>query len=240
MAPPTITVHDAAAIFPMLSDDELAEMGKSIQTHGLREKIHAMPVAHDDRTDWVVLDGRNRMEALRRLGVSDTMLIAEYMLPVNLEVLHATAEEYVMMANIERRNLTQPQRKALAGKLVLMIQEAQKDKPKTEKVDALATAATKAGVSRRTAATAAKQVKSGGATKPKKKTPAKALTASTAMTKLVVAVDTVKKVNVKQWDDVTYKALEKKVVELNNAVNSIGEKRPKAPATPGAPGGSAA
>jgi len=39
---------------------------------------------------------------------------------------------------------------------------------------------------------------------------------------------------------VTYKALEKKVVELNNAVNSIGEKRPKAPATPGAPGGSAA
>ena len=156
---PKITVHPAAAIFPMMSDDELAEMAESIKAHGLREKIHAIISVSDDTTDWEVIDGRNRLEALRRyLKVSDVDLIASYMQPVTMSGAY-TPEEYVMMANIERRNLTQPQRRELAGKLAIMLEERQKDAPASEKVDTLQVAADKTGVSRRTAADAKKQAK---------------------------------------------------------------------------------
>jgi hypothetical protein len=153
---PKITIHPAAAIFPMMSDEELAEMADSIKKHGLREKIHAVISVNADTTDWEVIDGRNRLEALRRyLNVNDVDLIASYMTPITMSGAY-TPEEYVMMANIERRNLTQSQRRDLAGKLAIMLEERQKDLPKTEQIDTLQTAADKTGVSRRTAATAKK------------------------------------------------------------------------------------
>jgi hypothetical protein len=142
-----------------MSDEEIAELAGTIKTHGLREKIQALTDVKEDATHWVVLDGRNRLEALRRhMELSDVEIIDKYMVQVQLGKLHATPEEYVMMANIERRNLTQAQRRDLAGKLALMISEAQKHKPKAEQIDATAEAAKKAGVSRRTAATAKQQV----------------------------------------------------------------------------------
>src|SRR2546430_2244921 len=48
----------------MMDDGDLKELSDSIEKHGLREKIHAIPSVHEDRTDWLVLDGRNRLEAL--------------------------------------------------------------------------------------------------------------------------------------------------------------------------------
>lgn len=155
---PKITVHPAAAIFPMMSDEEIASMAESIKQHGLREKIHAVITVRDEATDWEVLDGRNRLEAIRRhLKMSDTDIIAQFMQPVTLSAY--SAEEYVMMANIERRNLTAAQRRDLAGKLALMLEERQKNLPKEEKTDTLAEAAAKTGVSRRTVATAKKEAK---------------------------------------------------------------------------------
>lgn len=180
---PQITVHPAAAIFPLMSDEELAELADSIKKHGLREKIHAFSVVGDGVTNWTVVDGRNRLEALRRyLQKKDTEIIADYIQPVGTGDLGdnfitvktgmtsytVPVADYVMMANIERRNLTQQQRKDLAGKLAVMIQAAQADKPKAERIDATAEAAKKAGVSRRTAATAAKEVKT-AAKKPEQK-----------------------------------------------------------------------
>jgi len=157
---PIISVHPAAALFPLMSDEEIAELANSIKTHGLREKIHAITSVTDEKTDWQVVDGRNRLEAIRRhLMMSDTDIIATYMVPVNLAGLHATVEEYVMMANIERRNLTQAQRRDLAGKLAIMLEEQQKDLPKAEQIDTLQVAAEKAGVSRRTAATSKAKAK---------------------------------------------------------------------------------
>jgi len=154
---PQITIHPAAALFPMMSDEELAELADSIKKHGIREKIHAIITVRDDATDWEVLDGRNRLEALRRyLKVDDSTLIAQYMTPVNLSGAYSP-EEYVMMANIERRNLTAAQRRDLVGKLAIMLEERQKDLPKAEQIDTLEEAAKKVGVSRRTAATAKKQ-----------------------------------------------------------------------------------
>lgn len=180
---PQITVHPAAAIFPLMSDEELAELADSIKKHGLREKIHAFSVVGDGVTNWTVVDGRNRLEALRRyLQKKDTEIIADFIQPVGttgesedfvtvktgVTSYTVPVADYVMMANIERRNLTQQQRKDLAGKLAVMIQTAQADKPKAERIDATAEAAKKAGVSRRTAATAAKEVKT-AAKKPEQK-----------------------------------------------------------------------
>lgn len=176
---PVISIHPAAAIFPLMSDEEIASLAASIETHGLREKIHAIPTVSDARTDWQIVDGRNRLEALRRhLKMSDVDIIAAHMIPVNLDRMHATVEEYVLMANIERRNLTQAQRRDLAGKLAIMLEEQQATKPKDEQVDTLDEAARQAGVSRRTAATAKKEVKAlkpaqAGTAKAKKAEPAK-------------------------------------------------------------------
>jgi len=155
-----IEIHPAASVFPLMSDEDIASLADSISEHGLREKIHVLRTVRDSTPVYTVIDGRNRLEALRRHhGMTDDQLVEHSFVKVNLGTMGATPAEYVMMANIERRNLTQAQRRDLAGKLVLMIQEEQKNKPKSEKVDALSAAAEKAGVSRSTAATAAKKIK---------------------------------------------------------------------------------
>ncbi len=150
----TLAVHPAAAIFPMMSDEEIGELGASIKKHGLREKIQ---VIRDATGGLMILDGRNRLEAIRRvLKKSDADIVKEFVTVKVLAGATVTPEEYVLMANIERRNLTQPQRRELAGKLALMLSEAQRDLPKDKKTDTTGEAAKIAGVSRRTAATAKK------------------------------------------------------------------------------------
>jgi ParB-like chromosome segregation protein Spo0J len=162
-------IHPAAAIFPMLTDTELNELAASVEAHGLREKIAIIPNPAA-KGKWLVLDGRNRLGALRLLKINDKKILEEHVRIVDLKPMNATPEEYVLMANIERRNLTQEQRRSLAGKLAIMLSEAQKDLPKEERIDALSEAAKKAGVSRRTAATAKKAA---GGTKKVKKSAAK-------------------------------------------------------------------
>jgi len=170
-----LEVHPAAAIFPMISDEEIAELAASISKHGLREKIRIVQSVEKDT--WLVLDGRNRMEALRRMGVTEEQIYKNYTYAITsseLETMDATPEDYVLMANIERRNLTQKQRRELAGKLAVMLSERQKDLPKEEQTDTTKEAADKAGVSRRTAATAKQETLAATATakpKPKKDPP---------------------------------------------------------------------
>jgi len=150
-----LEVHPAAAIFPMMSDEELAELGESIKAHGLREKIQVIPKGEDGAT--LVIDGRNRLEAIRRtLKLSDEEIIKQFVQGITFVGKNYTPEEYVVMSNIERRNLTQAQRRDLAGKLAVMLSERQKHLPKEERTDTTADAARMAGVSRRTAATAKK------------------------------------------------------------------------------------
>jgi len=160
-----LEVHPAAALFPLMPDYELKEMAKSITAFGLREKIGV--ISDPESVDTLmVIDGRNRLEALRKIGVKDDVIIKEFTTSVNLEALRCSVEEYILMANIERRNLTQTQRRSLAGKLAVMYEEQQKEKPKEEKEDSLSKAAQAAGVSRRTAATAKKTVMSDAGKKP--------------------------------------------------------------------------
>jgi hypothetical protein len=55
-------VHPAAALFPMLADDELDELVADIKTRGLLQ-----PIVLD--AEGCVLDGRNRLAACKKAGV---------------------------------------------------------------------------------------------------------------------------------------------------------------------------
>jgi hypothetical protein len=139
-----VTIHPSADLFPMLPADELQELAESIKRHGLRERIVV-------DTDGQVIDGRNRYAALTLAGIK---LKAEHVTVLDFEKTGYTPNEYIVMANLERRNLTRDQRRDLAGKLAVRLEDAQAEKPKEDKVDTTQKAADLAGVSRRTAADA--------------------------------------------------------------------------------------
>jgi hypothetical protein len=99
----------------------------------------------------VIIDGRNRLAAMT---MAEILLKPEHVTIMDFDQAAFSVDEYIVMANIERRNLNRVQRKELAGKLAVRLEKKQADLPKAEQVDTTEKAATVAGVSRRTAATA--------------------------------------------------------------------------------------
>lgn len=90
---PTGEVHPAAAIFPMLPDDELADLAADIQQNGL---IHPLVLDQDGR----LVDGRNRLAACRLAGIE----------PVYTSLNGADPVAYIMSTNWNRRHLNSGQR----------------------------------------------------------------------------------------------------------------------------------
>src|SRR5262245_6875840 len=90
---PTGEVHEVAALFPMLAEDELDELAADIAAHGLHEAIVLDP-------NGVLLDGRNRLEACRRAGVE----------PYFWTYTGDDVAAFIVSTNIHRRHLTQGQR----------------------------------------------------------------------------------------------------------------------------------
>jgi ParB-like chromosome segregation protein Spo0J len=86
-------VHPLAAVFPMLTSDELAELADDIKANGL---LH--PIMIDDT--GVLIDGRNRLAACEIAGVEPTW-----------EHLHDGIDPaaVIVSANLARRNLTKGQ-----------------------------------------------------------------------------------------------------------------------------------
>jgi len=156
------SVHAAADLFPMLDEGEMHELQQSVILHGLREKIKILPDPEKPAGNWLILDGRNRFAAMRAAGISEKEILGKYSEIIQLDRTKSTPAEYVSMANLERRNLNRQQRRELAGKIAIMIQDEQKEKPREEQIDALTKAAKAAGVSRRTAASAAGEIKGKG------------------------------------------------------------------------------
>src|SRR5262245_53277635 len=68
-----LPVHPAADLFPLMSEAELRELGKSIQTKGLNYQIVLWrdPGKGDGKkpAEFFLLDGRNRLDALELIGV---------------------------------------------------------------------------------------------------------------------------------------------------------------------------
>jgi ParB-like chromosome segregation protein Spo0J len=93
-------VHPAADVFPMMSDEELAELGEDIKEKGL---LAPVVFWEDDDGNEFLLDGRNRLEAMDRAGV-------EFNLHADATYDCTDPVAYVISANIHRRHLTKQKR----------------------------------------------------------------------------------------------------------------------------------
>jgi hypothetical protein len=100
-------VHPAADVFPMMSDAELATLGADIKAHGLKHAIlfySEEPIDDRHACTSFLIDGRNRLEAMERVGLEldphhDTQFLPRGGDPVAL----------VISLNIHRRQLTKQQ-----------------------------------------------------------------------------------------------------------------------------------
>lgn len=104
-------VHPDADLFPMMADDELEELVKSIRENGLREPVVTAEIPGEtfdlkSKTVKVIVDGRNRLRACELAGVEPTFRQLD-----DDEDIH----EFIFDANA-RRNLSKGQ---LAMKLAL-------------------------------------------------------------------------------------------------------------------------
>jgi hypothetical protein len=93
----TLKVHPAADLFPMMSEEELAELADDIKQNGLR-----FPIIVDGAQ--LLIDGRNRLEACKRAGVD----------PI-FETLSGDPLPYIYSANVKRRHLSKGQQAMLTA-----------------------------------------------------------------------------------------------------------------------------
>lgn len=99
--------HPVADLFPMLADDELAELADDIKQRGLLQ-----PIVLD--ADGRVLDGRNRLAACERAGVE----------PEFTKYDGDDPDGYALSVNIQRRNLTKGQAAMVAAQAVQFLDSA--------------------------------------------------------------------------------------------------------------------
>jgi hypothetical protein len=94
---PEREVHEAAAIFPMMSAEEIAELAKDIEQKGLIDDIILV--------EGKIADGRNRYVACRQAGVAPrfrewggTGSLVSWVLSVNLHRRHLTDQQRAVVA----------------------------------------------------------------------------------------------------------------------------------------------
>lgn len=92
MADSVRAVHPVADLFPMMTDDELADLAADISANGL---IH--PIVIDDAGQ--LIDGRNRLAACALAGVEPTFTTLNGHDPV----------AFILSANVTRRHLSKGQ-----------------------------------------------------------------------------------------------------------------------------------
>src|ERR1700686_3667801 len=93
--------HPLAECFPMLPNPELQELADDIKANGLRENI----VLYEGQ----ILDGRNRYEACKIVGLPVEKFISRYE--------ESDPLGYVISANLRRRHLEAGARAMIAEKL---------------------------------------------------------------------------------------------------------------------------
>ena len=135
----TPPVHPAAAMLPMMSSAELEELARDIEENGLQQPI----ILFRDNSDAVngrtgpfplyLLDGRNRLAALERLGITDPREAKSgHIVDSRVRVLEAVQEgftlsggkssrttwtpavnptTFVLSANVRRRHLSTAQKR---------------------------------------------------------------------------------------------------------------------------------
>jgi hypothetical protein len=123
-----LPVHPAAELFPLMSPEELKDLGCDIRRAGLRARVALWKESVNSPT--LLLDGRNRLDAIEAVGIalniddssgSHTVikqgndiasgLVSEYVYGVD-------PYAYVISANIRRRHLNAEQRQHLLITLI--------------------------------------------------------------------------------------------------------------------------
>jgi hypothetical protein len=107
-------VHPAADLFPMMGDEELAELGADIRANGLAAKIIFL---EDPDGTVVVVDGRNRLGAMERAGLSMKDIPG---VPLGH---HVDPVAYLISTNIRRRHLTREQKREVIAALLRLAPE---------------------------------------------------------------------------------------------------------------------
>jgi hypothetical protein len=109
-----IKVHPAADLFPMMSADELKVLGEDIKRNGLTSRVAVI----DDGGGPVLLDGRNRLDAMELAGFE---IVTEEVAKLACCQHHISGFDpfaYVISANIHRRHLTAEQKRDLIAKVI--------------------------------------------------------------------------------------------------------------------------
>jgi ParB-like chromosome segregation protein Spo0J len=94
--------HELADIFPMLGDEELAELCADIKKNGLTESVTVY--------EGKILDGRNRARACKTLRIK----------PTTVEFTGDDPLAFVLSKNLHRRHLTTSQRAMIAEKVATL------------------------------------------------------------------------------------------------------------------------
>lgn len=114
-------VHEAADIFPMLSEEELGELAEDISAHGLHQPVVFCLNEGREGRELVLVDGRNRAAAVALAGES-------HLASGQWRLAWFDSEEqildYIRGQNIHRRHLNASQRAMYAAHLVEMYSEA--------------------------------------------------------------------------------------------------------------------
>jgi ParB-like chromosome segregation protein Spo0J len=119
-------VHPAADAFPMMSDAELKDLAEDIRVNGLQTPV---VLNHDES---ILIDGRNR---LRACGMADVDLTYDTLPDDYTEEMILN---YIVSANIHRRQMTQGQKAMVAMALEPMYAEVARKRQLTGKKDLLA------------------------------------------------------------------------------------------------------
>jgi hypothetical protein len=121
-----LPVHPAADLFPLMTPTALRELADDIAKHGMREPAAFL----FNGFNYVLLDGRNRLDALELLGVDIGSVPITHcrLVQVNddttpFEIFQSVSPEedpvaYVISKNIHRRHLTAGDKRRLIGDLL--------------------------------------------------------------------------------------------------------------------------
>ena len=129
-----LPIHPAAALFPMMTPDELKTLGEDIRKQGQRVPIAVWKAQKRSRPE--LLDGRNRLDAMEAVGIGirvdyegterdPRVRLFKHVPPDGpwwpIEIAELTGldpYDVVLSANIHRRHLTPQQKRDLIAKVL--------------------------------------------------------------------------------------------------------------------------
>jgi len=121
-----LPIHPAAELFPMMSEQDLRQLGADISKRGLLEGVAVL--------DGALLDGRNRLDAMELVGM-------KVLAGNKLDVAHRNVQgvdpyDFIVSKNIHRRHLSPEQKRELIAQLLTATPEkSNRQIAETVKVD---------------------------------------------------------------------------------------------------------